>query len=166
MRATPKAVYDAGRAAAEGLRGLTDLTLNTIFLGTAGDQGGLGSAGYDAQTYLEEITGDKDRVRLVTNAEDLAAEIVKFDTPEAVSLDKDSVSASVKASAFGKSDIKLSSLEQDPTREGVWTFVTEPFALFASKKKPVENEVTFTVTGADGKAYKATAVITFAVEEE
>lgn len=161
-----KAIYEAGAKAAAELRGLPDLTLNTIFLGAGSGTGGLDTAGYDAQSYLEEITGDKDRVRLVTSADDLAAEIVKFDTPEAVTLDKDSVSATVSAPAFGKTPIKVASLEPAPGRDGVWTFVTEPFTLFGTKQKAVANEVVLTVKGGDGKDYRATAVINFAVEDE
>lgn len=163
--ATDAQVLDAGRKAAAALRAIPDLTLNTIFLGNiAGIPGG--DTTFNPQTYLEDITGNKDHVRLATNAADLAAEIVKFDTPEAVSLDAASVNGTVTASAFGKNDIKLESLKQDPSREGVWIFVTKPFTLFANKAKPVTNDVTFTVKGGDGKDYKATATITFEMDAE
>lgn len=156
-------VYAAGRKAAETLRELQNLTLNTIFVG--GSTPG-GATSVDPQTYLEQITGDKAKVRVVANAEDLAAEILKFDTPDAVALDPDSVAGTVSASAFGKNDIKVASLTLDPAREGVWLFVTEPFALFGDRKKAVDNDVTLTVRGADGKDYKATAVIKFAMDAE
>jgi hypothetical protein len=158
-----QAIYDAGKKAAEGLRALPDLTLNTIFLGSTT---GIGTAGVDPQTYLEEITGDKDHVKVVQNAQDLAAAIVKFETPDPVTLEKDAASGIVDAGSLGKETIKLASLEADPDREGVWTFVTEPFALFGDAKKAVKNELTFLVKTADGKEYKATAEVSFQVEAE
>jgi Mg-chelatase subunit ChlD len=161
-------VEKAGLDAAEALRkGDKDLTLNAIFLGAAdpGATGLPGAVGTDPEEYLKKITGDAERVRLVKNADDLAQEIVTLETPDVASVDKDSASGDVKAAQLGEKKLALASLEKDPNREGVWTFVTEPFELYGKAGAPISNEITITVKSTDGKVHKATAQLDFALEQ-
>ncbi len=163
-----QAVYDAGQAAAESLRkNVKDLSFDAIFLGTSTDPGNdPGVPTVDPQTYLEQIAGDKEHVRVVTSADDLAAKIVTFATPTASSsLDTDSVTGTLEAASFDGKTIKLDSLTQVAGRDGVWSFVTESFELLGSADKATNNIVTLSIKGADGKAHTAVAEIKFAIDE-
>jgi hypothetical protein len=155
-----RGIYDAGKAAAGALRKLDGLTLNTLFINV--DPTGVDPnlpSDLDPKTYLEDITGDKDHVRVVTAASDLAAQIVSLDTPSAASLDATSVKGTVVAAKFAQRDVQVASVEKDPSREGVWTFETAPFELNGDAGRLVDNTITFTVKGADGKDYTATAIV-------
>lgn len=158
-------VENEGVKAAQALRASDNsLTLNAVFLGAAKIEDPTLSSGTDPQQYLEQVTGSKDRVRLVNGADDLAAEIVSLDTPDVLTVDESSVKGVIEAAAFGQRAIKIATFDQHPSREGVWTFATEPFDLYGAEGREVDNVVTLTIKTSDGKEHKATANLTFAIE--
>lgn len=154
-------VHAAGTKAAESLRSeVKDLTLNAIYLGNIDD--GLQDLDPDVkpETYLEQITGDKKNVKLAANADALAAEIVKFDTPDVSELDQETIKGEVIAKGFSAKTFDVKNLIKDPTRDGVWTFSTDAIDLFSSSEKPVANEIKISIKGSDGKVYEAVATVT------
>jgi hypothetical protein len=152
-------VYADGIKAAESLRKLKDLTLNAVYLGAnVGLEGA--PASFVPETYLEQITGDKKNVKLATNADALAAEIVKFETPDVSELDTASAKGEVSAAGFTTKTFAVKNLVKDPTKEGVWTFSTDSIDLFASNSKSVANNIKITIKGSDNKTYEALATVT------
>jgi Mg-chelatase subunit ChlD len=163
-------LYEVGRKAAETLR-QTDqnLVLNAIYIqGTP-----VGPDPFNPnpivppmsnEAYLEQITGSKDRVRLVTNVDEIAAEIITFDTPDVVTLEKDSVAGTIEADGFDSGEITIATLEAHPSKDGVWIFETEPFELYSTTSDTTTNVVTLTIKGSDGKTYTAEAEINFGIE--
>lgn len=168
-----KDVQDKGVKAAEALRALPGVTLNAIYLSGSAASGPTvptttvvpGLSGIDPQIYLEQIAGAKERVRLATDADALAAQIVTLETPEVFGLEKESANGSVASATFGQKTLKLATLEKHPSRDGVWTFTTEPFPLFGGNTgSTTDNDITVTVKASDGKTYTATAKVAFKVQ--
>ncbi len=152
-------VYEDGVKAAASLRELKDMTLNAVYLGA--NQGLDGApASFVPETYLEQITGDKKNVKLANNADALAAEIVKFETPDVSELDTASVKGEVSAEGFTTRSFAVKNLVKDPTKAGVWTFSTDAVELFASNTKAVANKIKISIKGSDGKVYDALATVT------
>lgn len=162
-------IYNAGIQAAEALRAVPGATLDVVYLDSAAARSQAeqiaGSVVEEPSSYVEKIAGSKDRVRLVTSAAELANQITTFDNPTEVVLKAESVKGLVSAGGYGSQEVKLRSLTRDPARPGIWQFVTEAFKLYGKTGLAVDNEVTLTVNGADGKIYKATAVIKFATDD-
>jgi len=162
-----QAVFNTGRQSAAALRASApDLTLNAIYLAgvpSSEDQQLVSLAGVDPQTYLGQVTGAPDHVRQAASAADLAAQIQTFQTPTAASFDASSVQGTLVAANFGQQTVSVASLTKDPTRDGVWDFVTQPFTLQGTSATPVDNTVTLSIKGADGQIHTATAIIHFAV---
>lgn len=162
-------VYSDGIRAAEALRSGTGVILDVIYLDSsqakARAEQATGTQVEDPATYLEKIAGSKERVRLVTSAGELANQITTFDNPGEVTIKPDSVQGTVSAGALGSQEVQLKSITKDPNRPGVWLFVTEAFKLYSKAGSAIENQVTLTVNGADGKAYKAVALIEFATDD-
>lgn len=162
----PQEVVDAGRAAAESLRNnVKDMTLNVVFVGNIDVANNIEIPGFDPEAYLAEIAGNKDNVRVVNSAEDLAAKIVTFETPTAAAFSTDSVEGRLEATDFDGKSIALESLEPVEGRAGVYTFVTESFELYGNAEEATQNVLTLTIKGADGKVHTATAEIKFIVDE-
>lgn len=163
-------VYEAGIRAAESLRQVGGLMLNAIYLDSAAaraqsQQFNGGQPVEEPSAYLEKIAGSKDRVRLVTSAAELADQITTFENPSDLALNTSSVKGEVTAGSLGSQDVKLRSITKDPSRPGIWLFVTEAFKLYSKNGTSIENRVTLSVNGADGKTYKATAVINFSSDD-
>ncbi len=152
-------VYEDGIASAKSLRTLKDLTLNAVYLGAnEGLEGAPDS--FAPESYLEQITGDKKNVKLASNADALAAEIVKFETPDVSELDTASVKGEVSADGFTTRTFVVKNLVKDPTKDGVWTFSTDAVELFTSNSKSVANNIKITIQGSDSKIYEALATVT------
>jgi len=153
---TPEAL---GLQAAEDLRNsVEDLTLNAIYLNASPDSSGIS---FDPKEYLEQITGNAEQVKLVTDAGNLAEEILDFDSPSPITLDKDSAETIQTALKFGEKPLKLESLRPHSSKESVWVFKTEPFELFAEIGEEVTNTVTLSVETSLGKSHKTEIAIDF-----
>ena len=153
--------HSGGLRAANRLKSeIKDLVLNAVFLGHKVDPLD-DPVAEDPKAYLEKVTGSPDRVRLVTNADSIASEIVKFEDPIIPTMDTASASASLAAAGFSSRELKITKLEQDPSRSGVWKFSTEAFKLHTTASKMVSNLVTLKVKSSDGTERIATATINF-----
>jgi hypothetical protein len=159
--------YSAGLSAAERLRQLDKLTLNAIYIENKFTTAVLNPAGsQDPEQYLEKITGSKDNVRLVSNADKLDESILSFETPEVTTLEQSSVSGKLSAGSQGAKNVEIASLTADPSRPGVWLFVTKPFPLYGEAGQVVENRVVFSVKDSNGKEQTATAVIKYKFQDQ
>jgi hypothetical protein len=154
---------DSGLTTATDFRNSTqDLTFNAIYLNSGGPSNATNpNSNFDPKNYLGQIVGNPDNVKLVNNAADLAKEILEFETPELITLNPDSANMVHAAAKFGENDVKIESLVADPSREGVWKFVTEPILLFAEQGRRVTNSITLKVQTSDGNEHTASVEIEF-----
>jgi len=156
------APYVAGRSAAEALRsGASGVVLNAVYLGSDASSDPPAFPGQpSAEDYLTQITGSRDLVRIVNNAEQLAAEITKFETPEAGNLDASSARGSISAQGLGERPIRVESVVPDAARKGVYTFRTEAFALLGNgSPKAGEQTVLLTIKASDGSERAAKLIL-------
>lgn len=122
---------DAAQEAADEMRKeLKLLTYNTVYLGNIQE---LEEENFDPKTFLEELTGSPDRVKLVEKAENLAAEILKLEKPP-VDIDTENVTAELSADGVESRSVKVGLFKADETKAETWTFATEEFDAFPGKK--------------------------------
>jgi hypothetical protein len=140
--------YAAGLRAAEDLRSSNqNLTLNVIYLDASGSTFGninsiVGNTQVrDPKTYLEQIAGRPDRVRIVRDADSLAAQITTFEVPAVTSLDSSAIFGELTAPGYGSRPVELESLVPAPGRQGVWIFTTKPLQLFGVTGQQTENRL-------------------------
>lgn len=146
----------AGKQSADQLRNeIKDLTFNAVFLQPKSDADG------DPKVYLESLTGSADRVRLVASADQIGAQIVTFQDPVAGTLDGNSANGTISTVGFAQRTIKITKLEADAARQGVWKFETAPFTLNAAAAQKVSNEIVIKIKASDGSEKTATARINF-----
>ena len=160
------ASYSSGKTAAAKLRAIEGLDLNVVFLGTAGSGNAVGAvpAGTpDPQTYLTEIAGGADHLRVVSNAQDLARQIGTFATPTAASGEfaTSSVQGTISAEGFNSQILTVDSVSKDPTLPNTWHFSMAPATLLGAKGRAVANIIKIDVTGIDGKPHSVTSTIQF-----
>ena len=117
------------------------LTVNSILLG---------AQAFIAQSTMNTVSGDPQRVKLVANATDLAQSILKFESPTLVPT---SATAELKYSGKTK-QVGIASVTPDPDKPGEWIFTTEPFEV-DSKDATID----VTVKDSDGGLSKSTAKI-------
>ncbi len=164
-RQSPMPIYDSGTAAAAKLRAQSDVTLNVIYLGSAGTAAvGPVPAGLpDPQTYLTQIAGGADHLRVVSSAQELASQIATFSTPVAASGDivEGSVQVTLSAANHPDQDIKAASVTKDPTQPNLWHYTTVPIALFGNYSQVVDNTIKVSIRGLDGKINTSTAIVHF-----
>jgi hypothetical protein len=129
---------DAGRALKDVTPGVT---LNSILLG---------AQAATAQSTMTSVTGDPNRVKLVSNATDLAGSILKFEPPTLVP-----TSATAKLTSGGVSKtVSIASIDPDPNNPGNWIFKTEPFEL-----EGLDGTLEVEVKDSDGGSSKSTAKV-------
>jgi hypothetical protein len=162
---SPAPVYDAGTAAAAKLRAQSDVTLNVIYLGSAGTaaEGPVPAGLPDPQTYLRQIAGSADHLRVVSSAQELASQIATFSTPVAASGDivEGSVQVTLSAANHAAQDFKVASITKDPTQPNLWHYTTVPMPLFGSYSQVVDNTIKVSIRGLDGKINSTTAIVHF-----
>jgi hypothetical protein len=158
--------YAQGLASAQALRAVPNTTLNALILtDTTGQNNNVpGFTPPAPNDYLTQIAGDASHAKVAANASDLAAQIQQFQTPQGLVLNADSGSGNLNTATLGTQVIKLASVSQEPGKQGVWQFTTEPFKLLGAGTSATENDVTISIKGGDGKTYTATAVINFTVK--
>lgn len=124
---------DAAITAIKALRkSIDDLTYNTVFLGDLEVQ--KEEAGFDPVDFLTELTGDKERVKLVAKAEDLAEEILDI-KPPTVDLDLTSAKAVVSADGVEEKDVGFEYFKVNDAKDQVWSFRTKVFGAFPGSDK-------------------------------
>ena len=132
-------IKDVSIAAGQKLRSdFTGLTVNGILLGQGAAQ---------ARDVLEKITGSAARVKLVSGAEDLATEIVKFPAPQFVA---GSAQGTLTVAGQAPKAVKVLNLALDANHPGHWTFQTEPFDLTGPAKSSSSATLAISATDSDG----------------
>jgi len=160
------ASYNAGKTAAAKLRAIDGLDLNVVFLGTAGSgstAGAVPAGSPDPQTYLTEIAGGADHLRVVSNAQDLARQIGTFATPAAASseLAISAVQGTISADGFNSQNLTVDSVTKDPSLPNTWHFSMAPASLFGARGRTVANIIKVDITGIDGQHHIVTATVQF-----
>ena len=125
-----------GQEAAKELATETqNLSLNVVYLS--------GENKNDSISYLAELTGDKNRVKVADNAELLAEKIVELSIPS-VLINKETISAEL---VFGtqKKAIKIVKIEEDATRPSVWVFESEEFTALGKTGSEALNQISIKV---------------------
>lgn len=112
----------AALSAAKSFRELGNVSLNAIYLQSTRPAGTT-----SPESYLAELTGGPDKVKIVSNAQDLAASVTKFELP-APKTDLTSATATVTGKGRPRS-ITLKSVEPDPTNPNKILVTTERFKL-------------------------------------
>jgi hypothetical protein len=144
---------DAAQEAADDMRKeLKLLTYNTVYLGNIQE---LEEDNFDPKTFLEDLTGSPDRVKLVEKAENLAAEILKLEKPS-VDIDTDKVTAELTADGVTARSIKVGVFKAHETKKETWTFATEEFDAFPSKKN--ESRLKLKAVDKNGEVYTLTLI--------
>lgn len=145
----------AGLDAAIALRNTRpdQIVLNTVFLGNAG------TSASESQTYLEQVTGDPARVRLVDNADGLVEAIKALD-PGLPVIQKSNVGGSLVA-AGASQDVGIASLLPHKTKPGAYIYMTQPFKLQGEVDKVIANTLSVWANTSDGKKLTSEAVIDF-----
>jgi hypothetical protein len=150
----------AGLKAAEGMRKSQgdDLTFYAVFLGyQAGAQGGA----TNPQGYLEQLTGDKDRVRVVGGAEELVLAVQEL-TIEPAAMKKSSAKAQHTGGGADAS-VPLASFGKSKKRPGRFAWMTEPLTLRGEPGATTSNVVTVTASSVDGEVLTSVAEIAYTV---
>jgi len=129
---------DAGRALKDVTPGVT---LNSILLG---------AQAATAQSTMTNVTGDPNRVKLVSNATDLAGSILKFEPPTLVPT---SATATLTSGGVSK-QVAIASIDPDPNNPGNWIFKTAPFEL-----EGLDGTLEVEVKDSDGGSSKSTAKV-------
>ena len=136
------AVVDQTITASRDLKAVSPgVTVNSILLG---------AQAYIAQSTMNTVSGDPQRVKLVANATDLAQSILKFESPTLVP-----TSATAELKSGGKTlQVGIASVTPDPDKPGDWIFTTEPFKV-DSKDATID----VTVKDSDGGLSRSSAKI-------
>ncbi len=129
---------DAGRQLKDVTPGVT---LNSILLG---------AQAATAQSTMTNVTGDPTRVKLVSNATDLAGSILKFEPPTLVPT---SATATLTSGGVSKT-VAIAEINPDPNNPGNWIYKTEPFSLDG-----VDGTLEVEVKDSDGGSSKSTAKV-------
>jgi len=153
LDAITPAPASAGLRAAQQLREMDGVSLNALFVGYKG------GGARDPRAYLEEITGDKDAVRVTKDANDLvkAAAAINIDP---VKIAKDDTAVKIQNPA-GDSVLGMARVTANPSKLGVHVWVTEPFVLVGATDQVVKNILTATATTSTGDSLKTVATINF-----
>ena len=123
-----------------------------------GLQGASVAGATSPEAYLAELTGSPDRVKIVSNAEDLGASITTFELPAAKTN-----TASASATITGTGDarrIPLKSVKEDPKDPSKIVVTTKRFKLTEDGKDPTSRYTIKLKVGAnDGSVQETTVVI-------
>lgn len=140
---------------AKGFLGLGNVSLNAVYLQSTSVAGAT-----LPEAYLAELTGSPDRVKIVSNAEDLGASITTFELPAAKTN-----AASASATITGAGDarrIPLKSVQEDPKDPNKIVVTTKRFKLTEDGKDLTSRYTIKLKVGAnDGSVQETTVVINF-----
>jgi hypothetical protein len=143
----------AGLKAAEQLRDMEGVSVNALFVGYKG------GVAKDPRGYLEEITGDKDAVRVTKDANDLVKAAASLNIGP-VKIAKDDTAVKIK-NPSGDLDIGMARVTANPSKLDAHIWVTDPFVLVGSKDQVVKNILTATAKTSTGDSLKTVATINF-----
>lgn len=147
------ATEQAASSAAKSFRELGNVTLNAIYLQTTQPAGTT-----SAESYLAEMTGGPDKVKIVSSAQELSASVTKFELP-APKTDLTSATATVTGKGKPRS-VTLKSVEPDPTNPNKILVTTERFKLTeADEEEASRYFIKLKVDIDDGTIQQTTIVI-------
>lgn len=154
---TSAQAQQAGLTEAQNLKtAIPTLAINAIYL-----QSGSSSGSFNPQSYLEQITGSADRVKVASAASTLADEILKFGFPT-LEVDEKTAKGFLKVGASSTTGpVEIESFARNTAKTGVWSYVTKPFKLQGTKDTAVLNQVTITAQDKAGKEQTANVVISY-----
>lgn len=146
---TERLAIDSSRV----LLGLGNVSLNAVYLQSAAATGTT-----SPEAYLAELTGSVDKVKIVSNAEDLGASIATFELPAAKTN-----AASASATITGTGDarrIPVKSVKDDPKDPNKIVVTTERFKLSEDEGGSTPRYTIKLKVGAnDGSVQQTTIVI-------
>jgi uncharacterized protein YegL len=143
----------AALSAAKSFRELGNVSLNAIYLQSTRPAGTT-----SPESYLAELTGGPDKVKIVSNAQELAASVTKFELP-APKTDLTSATATVTGKGKPRS-VTLKSVEPDPTNPNKILVTTERFKLTeADEEETTRYFIKLKVDIDDGTIQQTTIVI-------
>lgn len=146
----------AGLVAANALRSsrpVDELVLNAVFLGYRSGQA------VNPQGYLEQITGDPNRVRLVNGADGLVQAVQQLDAGTAKIAQSDVV-ATLKVGG-DEDSIPIQTVIPHKSKGGAFIYMTEPFVLTGKAGKPVSNSIEIVAKTDSGEEVKSGATIQY-----
>ncbi len=148
----------AGLSAAQALRAaMPDVGINAVFLNSQGSA----SAGFDPKSYLAQITGSIDKVGVVTNADNLAEEILKFALPVANIMEQ-SARILLRAVSIGQqAEVKIAKFERSPSNPNAYAYTTEPFRPFGAPGAEVLNELIVSAQDMSGASQQGIGNLTY-----
>jgi hypothetical protein len=132
------------------------LVINAVFLGYNGSKA-------NPQGYLEQITGDPKRVRVVDGADALVDAVQELDTglPK---IEKSAVKATLTANG-STTDVAIDTVKPHKKKAGAFIYMTKPFTLKGEVGKETVNEISVKGKTDDDKSVSAKATITFKATE-
>jgi len=147
---------EAGLNSAKNLRSLSDLTTYFLYL-----DDGKSSGNETPQQYLTRLAGgDTSKVRVVTNAADLANQAAQFETPDPLEFSGDSVFA-VLTGPNGQQK-KIEVIMNETNGVGQINFTTKPFIPFSGNlQQAIPQKLTVTVKASDGSSPSAVTDIIY-----
>ena len=146
---------DAATTSASRLRSMENLTLNTIFLGNVFDDA---SEHFQPQAFLEEITGSADRVKIVSEADQLASQILNINRP-LIAIDPSTVSGLLQNQTHQR-PLEIIKFENLNKGYGAWSFTTTAFDF----QSMAFDKFILRATDTKGDSYEL--VYEFAIEAE
>lgn len=142
----------AGLQSAEKLRDTKGVSINALFVGFKG-------VGGDPRGYLEEITGDKDSVRVTKDAEELVKAAASLNIGP-VKITKEDTEVKIK-NPSGDLGVGMARVTATPGKYGAHIWVTDPFVLVGTTDQVVKNVLTATARTSAGDSLKTVATINF-----
>jgi hypothetical protein len=151
------AAQQDGLNAANSLRSsVPGLIFNAIFL-----QKQAPTNGFNAQQYLGQITGAPDRVRLASNADQMATEIATLALPVIEVLESSAQGLVTSITNATGQPVQLESFAKHPSRPGVYVFTTVPFQPYAIAGQEVVNQVVVKAMDRENKPQTVTTTINY-----
>jgi uncharacterized protein YegL len=144
----------AGLQAMQALQQNTqNLTVNAVFL----NRGQTGQAEFN---YLTQLTGAASRVRVASDAAQLADKVVELSIPRAV-LQEQQAKGTVEAPGAGIKPVALTRFFKDTTREGVWLFETAPIPMTSAPGATTANTIVVSAPDRNNTNYSTSIVVNF-----
>lgn len=150
---------ETGISAARSLKSMPGVELFVLYLNSKLP----GTSGQDPRDYLVRIAGgERDNVRIVTDAAYLVDEILKFDITPAPMIAVLNPQISLRSSRGESKTVELESIIPSPGQPNVWNYVTRPVLPFSENGSEVLNTFTVALVDNNGRRFFRTVEIRFA----
>jgi hypothetical protein len=140
----------AGIKAGEQLRSnVANSVINALFLAATNPA--------EAQDILAKVSGDKSRVLLASNSNELEKKIIEFPP---LGFLPGSGKGSLTIAPYPEEPLNVA-IATHPQQADRWVYETEPFILHGKAGEVVDNIVKISATALDGKVYQATITVRY-----